>query len=73
MWNECKTLWTLRRNEARSGTDEEAQLARRYEQCRRETEWLYSFKDECIAAHRADIFVHTAIQEHSYCVVEHTE
>jgi hypothetical protein len=69
IWSECKKLWSLR-NEARHGKDEEAQLARRYEQCRRETEWLYGFKDECIVAHRTDIF-HNTLQEH-YCI-ERTE
>jgi hypothetical protein len=69
IWSECKKLWSLR-NEAQHVKDEEAQLARRYEQCRRETEWLYGFKDECIAAHRTDIF-HNTLQEH--CCIERTE
>jgi hypothetical protein len=69
MWSECKILWNLR-NEARHGKDEEEKLARHYEQCRRETEWLYGFKDECIEAHRTDIF-HNTLQEH-YCI-ERTE
>jgi hypothetical protein len=69
IWSGCKKLWSLC-NEARHGKDEEAQLARRYEQCRRETEWLYGFKDGCIAAHRTDIF-HNTLQEH-FCI-ERTE
>jgi hypothetical protein len=67
IWSECRKLWSLvLRNEARHDKHEEAQLARRYEQCRRETEWLYGFKDECIAAHHAGIF-HNTLQEH-YCI-----
>jgi hypothetical protein len=60
-------------NEAQHGTEEEEKLARHYDQCCWQTEWLYSFKDdECIllAARHTDIF-HNTLQEHYG--VENTE
>jgi hypothetical protein len=48
------------------GKEREERLARRCKHCRLETDWLYSYQDECVPAHRANIF-HTILQEH-YCV-----
>jgi hypothetical protein len=51
------------RNEHRHGKEELMKIDRQCDQFRRETEWLYSMKDQCLPAHRSSIF-HSSFQAH---------
>jgi hypothetical protein len=62
IWAEVRKLWNMR-NEDRHGKEELMKIERQCAQFRRETEWLYSMKDQCLPGHRRSIF-YSSYQAH---------
>jgi hypothetical protein len=62
IWIEVQKLWTIR-NEDRHGKEELMMVERQCDQFRRETEWLYGMKEQCLPGHRSTIF-HPSLQAH---------
>jgi hypothetical protein len=55
IWNEVHKLWIIR-NEDRHGKEELMKVECQCAQFRRETEWLYGMKEQCLPSHRSTIF-----------------
>jgi hypothetical protein len=63
IWNEVHKLWIIR-NEDRHGKEELMKVERQCAQFRREAEWLYGMKAQCLPSHRSTIF-HSSFQAHA--------